>query len=194
MGYTVFIRDRIEPRYITRHGATSDEQILNLGTPPVRPGTFGQLIWSDTSDLYGADPTRRVELWTDPAGIHSWAEIIPACPGLLDSRRALIRAGGERRLGQLATPYMLHERETWHVQQREAEAWRATPNAAVIPMVTAMAANRGLTIDALVDKIMENVELFRTTSGQILGQQQALLDRIDAATDMDTLLSIAWEP
>jgi hypothetical protein len=191
MGFTVFVRDQITPRVIPVHGATCEETVPNPGVPPVRPATFVELIWEDLSDLYGDDPTKRSELWRDAAGVATYKEIVAACPGLLDSRRAPIRAEGDRRLAALATPYMDHERETWHVQQAEAEAWSADHTASV-PMITALAAGRGITVDVLVEKILANVNLFRSASGAILGQQQALLDRIAAATDIDALLAIAW--
>ena len=76
----------------------------------------------------------------------------------------------------MATPYTAAERETWATQQREARAWLAD-NSAAVPMITAMAAVRGLTLAEMTGEIMENVALFEAASGYILGKQQQLLDR-----------------
>ncbi|HEX9078095.1 MAG TPA: hypothetical protein VF795_00825 [Desulfuromonadaceae bacterium] len=158
---------------------------------PVRPPTFAQLIWSDTSDLYGADPTRRVELWRDVAGVATYREILAACPGLLPWMEGQIRAEGDRRLIALASPYGDRERETWPYQRAEALAWRAD-NTVPTPYCDAIAGGRGVSREVFIPKVLEVSDLFTQASTAILGQQQALIDRISAATDMDTLLAIAW--
>ncbi|OHD24775.1 MAG: hypothetical protein A2Y38_07805 [Spirochaetes bacterium GWB1_59_5] len=113
------------------------------------------------------------------------------------ARAAAIRAEGARRLAALAAPYGPAERETWDTQQREARAHRADP-AAPTPMLTAMAAGRGISLPELVDRVMGNVALFEAAAGAILGRQQALLDQlsaIDEATPdaVAMVATVAWE-
>lgn len=107
-----------------------------------------------------------------------------------------IRAEGSRRLAALAAPYLPAERETWPTQQAEARAWSIDP-AAPTPMLSAMAAARGITRADIVAKVLENVALFEAASGDILGQQQALLDALVAvdptAPDAVTMIgNIQW--
>lgn len=151
--------------------------------PPqvVRPASFRALIHTEG----------HVELWDDTEGTADDSAIFYSCPGLRDARAAIIRRVGNERLEALANPYMSNERLTWPIQQQEAEAWRSDPTA-LTPMLDAIAANRGTTKPELVELVMGNVELFRTMSGQILGQQQALLDRIYSVQTVDELLAVAW--
>jgi hypothetical protein len=58
-------------------------------------------------------------------------------------------------------------------------------------MISALAANRGITVADLVGKILGNVNLFRQASGQILGKQQALIDKGYGATTLEELLAVS---
>jgi len=77
----------------------------------------------------------------------------------------------------IAKPYGPEERETWKTQEEEALQFIAD-NSAPCVMIRAMAASRGITIELMVEKIMENAVLFRAASGQILGLQQKDLDQL----------------
>ena len=118
----------------------------------------------------------------------------PPPPTFEEARTAkdqAIRAEGNRRLNALARPYQLAERETWATQLSEAEAWTAD-NAAPTPMVDQIAAARGMDKATLVGLIIGNANLFRAESGRILGQQQALLDRLWAAQTIEEVEAVEW--
>ena len=169
-----------------------DDQ-LNPVPAPVYPPTYSRKIWATREmDHYSADPKRRAELWEDSEGVATYADIVAVFPQLPLYTEMAARNWGMKQLSALAAPYATPERETWHVQQREAEAWLAD-TAAPAPMITALATARGITIAELVEKIMGNVNQFRVLSGQILGKQQALIDRAYGADSIDGLLAIAAE-
>ena len=58
-------------------------------------------------------------------------------------------------------------------------------------MLTAQAAERGIPLADLVAKVMENVNV-KSLAGKILGQQQALLDKIYSEQSVEKLLAITW--
>jgi hypothetical protein len=190
MNYRIFTYPQVSPQYIVAHGAIGEETVLNPGgpvelppgTPVYKPGNY---------NIYAADSAQRTILYADPAGTATSAEIFNACPGCRNWRADQIRNEGSSRLSTLAGPYQGPERETWSIQMTEAEAWLINMQAPT-PLLTALAVNRGITIDALVGKVMENVQLFRAVSGVILGQQQALLDRIYTTQNITDLLAITW--
>lgn len=169
------------------------EDQLNPIPPAVYPASFGERIWYCRSmDHYSDDPKLRAELWEDPEGTATYPEILATFPELPRYVEIAARKWGSAQLDKLVSPYLGVERETWHVQQREAEAWQADP-AANVPMITALAAARGITVADLVSKIMENVNAFRVASGVILGKQQALIDQGYQASELATLLAITDE-
>jgi hypothetical protein len=189
-GYTVAVWQQIQPTYITVSRFGAEQIVLNRGTPPAR-----QLTWSkkicEARDPYSTDPLLRSEVWEDSAGTATSADLFAACPQIRKLKTDEIREAGAARLSAMANPYRSAERETWATQQREARTWLNDHNAAV-PMISAMAAERGLNLQEMVDKIMENVALFEAGSGQILGQQQRLLDQIAVETDFEVLEKLTW--
>jgi hypothetical protein len=86
-----------------------------------------------------------------------------------------IRSEASRQLLSLGAPYSPEERETWMIQESEARAYLAN-NTASCPMVTAMATARGITVELMVQKIIENSDAFKLAAGQILGLQQKNID------------------
>lgn len=189
MGYTIVQLPQITPQYIVVNGATGPESRLNPGAPVQRP--TGTLLYADISDRYGVDPGRRVELWDDPAGVATNSAIFTACPYLRDWREKQIRAEGEVRLAKVAAPYTKTERETWPYQRAEALAWSANPTA-LTPYCDAIAVGRGNPRDQFLRKVLDNSTLFTNASTALLGQQQALIDQVWAATTIDALLRVAW--
>jgi len=174
-----------EPVYTPHTYVTPPQQ-------PVYPETLIKPIWRTRGfDPYSPDPTQRTELWEDSSGIATWTEIRTALPDMLDARREAIRRAGATAITRIASPYLGPERESWHVQQSEAQALLLNPDA-VAPMVRTMALMRGITIEDMVAKIMENVNLFKTAVGYVLGQQQNLLEKIDNAQSYDDFNAVAW--
>lgn len=90
------------------------------------------------------------------------------------ARAAGIRAESARRMSLIAAPYSREERETWPVQIAEAEAYTADAQAAV-PMLTAIAAPRGLTVAQMAALVLSLRDAFKAATGAILAAQAALL-------------------
>lgn len=103
-----------------------------------------------------------------------------------------IRTAAARAMELLASPYLPQERESWDTQYKEATEWLAD-NSSSVPMITAMANNRGIPIAEMVAKVMENANLYRDTIGALLGKQQALLDGTAEATTVEEVKSIVWQ-
>ncbi|MDD5106062.1 MAG: hypothetical protein PHC49_10645 [Desulfuromonadaceae bacterium] len=205
MKLTIFVRELVTPKfYIVQvsdddmggtDGPTHPEHRQTPIPAPNYPSTFiRRVYYAREMDYYGSydNPYKRAELWEDSEGIATWPEILAAFPELIHCANGQIREVYSRQLAHIASPYYPTERETWHVQQREAETYLAD-NTAAVPMLTALASARGITVAALVDKIMGNVNLFRTVSGQILGQQQAKLDSVANLTCFEDIVALLLE-
>ena len=118
----------------------------------------------------------------------------PPPPTLEEARsikEAEIRTEGGRRLTALAAPYSATERETWDTQLREAEAFFVDP-AAPTPMMDGIAVSRGITRAEIAGLIVGNATVFRAEAGKILGQQQALLGQLWAASSHGEIQMLAW--
>lgn len=108
------------------------------------------------------------------------AEVAAAAPVRLEERRAqkiaAIRAHFGGLVDGLKADCAPYEVDTWPVQTAEFSAWTAN-SAAPTPYVAALAAARGITLAALMDKI--GIKVVGLASLQ--GVQQALEDAVKAA-------------
>jgi hypothetical protein len=163
----------------------------NINPAVEYPAGLVQCLYSERSGLYGVDPGKRVELWESTLGTATDNEIFSACPGLRDFVALRIRALVNETLLAIATPYQPAERETWPIQVTEAERWLADATAET-PMIDAICAGRNISKAVLIGYIMDNTTAFRAASGMILGQQQALLERIYSVTTVAELLAVKW--
>ncbi|MEX2630040.1 MAG: hypothetical protein WD341_08890 [Tistlia sp.] len=114
--------------------------------------------------------------------------IIDAAP-LLDrvgsaaaAKRRDIHAAAAARIEAVVETYPLHERESWDQQWQEAQALAADPEAEV-PLLTAIAAARVITVAAMAAKVTAKRGPFAAAAGAIIGSQQALEDSLQAALD-----------
>lgn len=80
-------------------------------------------------------------------------------------------------MAQVVKPYRAEERETWFTQLKEADEWLADHDADV-PMLSAMATARSITVAEMVAKVKGNDALFRQGVGTLLGMQQDELDAL----------------
>jgi hypothetical protein len=84
-GYTIIQRPQVTPKFILVYGVGKMESALNPGPAPVYPATVTTRICS-AKDLYSADSADRIEIWRDGAGTATAAEVMAACPTILDEK------------------------------------------------------------------------------------------------------------
>lgn len=188
--YSIYTAPQI-PEYITVNGPYGPEQWFNAEVPSY-PLSYGREICRPADySPYAADPARRTIVFDDNQGTATSPDLFAACPQIRAAKEREIRSGGSARLLALAAPYSAEERESWPQQKEEAQEFQLD-QLCNCPMIRNMATTRGIGVDLMASKILENADLFKTVAGQILGQQQKLLDRIEAETDFNGLLAISW--
>lgn len=138
---------------------------LETGQSFIRPGNY---LWIAYLEWIAAGGV------TEPFDSRSPDEIAAEEKAIAAKR---IRDDGAAKLAALGNPYSEEEQKTWDTQEAEALAWMAD-NSAKCPLITGMAVNRGIPISLMVQKILENAELFKDVSGKILGLQQKALDQL----------------
>ena len=187
-GYSIHTPPAV-PQWITVNGVAGPEQ--RLGNEPAPPPGYGREVCRpDNYNQYSIDATRRTRIYEDAYGVAKSIDLFAACPQIRQQRAKEIRTEGARRLEALP-PYAPAERDTWPQQQAEAVEYRKNA-ACPCAMIRQIATGRGITLESLVMKIEENIALYPAAAGAILGQQQRLLDRIDAEQDFEQLLRISW--
>lgn len=191
-GYTIHV-EQMQPELTLCTGPYGPELCLNTEEKPTaKPATYGaEVCRPENYSVFSADPARRTKVFRDSAGQATSAEIFAACPQIRKQKEKQIRAEGSRRLLALAQPYSSEERESWPQQKEEALEFQLN-QLCDCEMIRNMATARGISVDVMAEKILENATLFKAAAGQILGIQQRLLDLIYAADDYDSMQEVQW--
>ena len=98
------------------------------------------------------------------------------------AKLAEINAACDHILNDAVRTYPANEVLTFDQQTAEAKAYQASGHAGEAPLLSALAIGRGITLDDLVQRVMAKHQAFSILSGSVIGQRQALEDRLDACS------------
>lgn len=101
-----------------------------------------------------------------------------------------INAACDNILNSAVNTYPETEVLTFDQQTSEANAYIASKNAADAPLLSALAAGRGITLDDLVQRVIAKHDAFSQLSGYVIGQRQALEDRLDECKTVEDVEAI----
>ena len=105
------------------------------------------------------------------------------------AKLAEINAECQRMLESLTPTYPERELTTFDKQESEARAYAADATAST-PLLSALAAGRGIELADLVQRVIAKADAFTIASGFIIGQRQALENRLDAAQTVDDVQAV----
>ena len=163
----------------------------------------GKLCVPHPDDDTVPDEVRRqfAELWADvdayaeahPEMVTEEQPYVPPVPTLHEVKAAKlseINAAADRAIATLTATYPDRELATFDKQESEARAYAADATAST-PLLSALAQARGIPLDELVRRVLAKADAFAVASGSIIGQRQALEDRLDVCTTVEEVQSIA---
>lgn len=164
---------------------------------------IGKLCVPHPDDDTVPDEVRRqfAELWADvdayaeahPEMVTEEQPYVPPVPTLDEVKAAKLsetNAAADRALATLTATYPDRELATFDKQESEARAYAADATAST-PLLSALAQARGIPLDELVRRVLAKADAFAVASGSIIGQRQALEDRLDVCTTVEEVQSIA---
>lgn len=138
--------------------------------------------WAELQAQYEADPSQFEQL-VDPEPVPPTLEEAKA------AKLAEINAACQSTLEALTPTYPERELTTFDKQEAEARAYAADPTAST-PLLSALAQARGVPLDELARRVLVKADAFAVASGSIIGQRQALEDRLDACTTVEDVQGI----
>lgn len=138
-------------------------------------------------------PFEPLEADLVPLGVTLIPDPVPTPEELLAQAKAdklaEINAACQSTLEALTPTYPERELTTFDKQESEARACLADP-AASTPFLSALAAARGIELADLVQRVIAKADAFTSASGYIIGQRQALEDRLDAAETLEDVRAV----
>ena len=172
---------------------------------------YGQIIYRTADDSYvitkDGMPYHVYPCAAEFAGewdaVFAYAEAHPECvteeqpyvppvPTLEQTKAAKlseINAAADRAIATLTATYPDREISTFDKQESEARAYTADATAST-PLLSALATARGIPLPDLVERVLAKADAFAVASGSIIGQRQALEDRLDACTTLEEVQGI----
>ena len=183
------------------------ESLLNLDWTDESLGYHGFGWWPEQKSVpnYDAD-TQRLVGWTYKADAKR--KVVVATPVIEDLPADVAAANVQRKLDdmrqqklatvntrcdelltRLKAGYPDGEVVSWDQQVIEARALDVSPTA-VTPLLSAIAAQRGIDVNTLAVRVLEKATAYAVASGSIIGARQKLEDAIAAATTVEELSDI----
>jgi antitoxin component HigA of HigAB toxin-antitoxin module len=104
---------------------------------------------------------------------------------------AEIKAACEAELSALQASYPESEVLSWDKQEREARDYQADSMASV-PLITALAEARGVTVADLAGRIIQKADAYTATIGAVLGKRQKLEDQLNQMTSWEEMAMVSW--
>lgn len=172
---------------------------------------YGQIIHRTSDDSYVITKNGMpyhvypyaAEFAEEWDAVFAYAEVHPECvtaeqpyvppvPTLEQTKAAKlseINKAADAAIATLTATYPDREISTFDKQEAEARAYAADPTAST-PLLSALAQARGVPLDELVRRVLAKADAFAVASGSIIGQRQALEDRLDACTTLEDVQGI----
>ena len=159
--------------------------VLNMITPPAYDSWTHRLVEGTPEQRDG----KWYQTWVLEAVTHTAEEEAERLSDAKSAKLAEINAACQSTLEALTPTYPERELTTFDKQESEARAYLADATAST-PLLSALAAARGIELGDLVGRVITKADAFAGASGYIIGQRQALEDRLDAAQTMDDVRAI----
>lgn len=138
--------------------------------------------WADVDAYAKAHPDMVTEE-------QAYVPPVPTLEEVKTAKLSEINAAADRAIATLTATYPDREISTFDKQESEARAYAADPTAST-PLLSALAQARGIPLDELVRRVLAKADVFAVASGSIIGQRQALEDRLDACTTLEEVQGI----
>lgn len=107
------------------------------------------------------------------------------------AKLADINALCDQELDAFSRTYPNGEVQSWPQQVKEADALAADP-AASVPLLAAIAAERGITVEDLAGRVRVKMDAYAQLSGMLIGRRQAAEDQIGDAATLEEVGAVAW--
>lgn len=159
--------------------------VLNPTTPPAYDSWTHRLIEGTPEQRDG----KWWQTWVLEPVTHTPEEEAQRLAGVKFAKLSEINAVADRAIATLTATYPDREISTFDKQENEARAY-ASDAMSSTPFLSALAQARGISLADLVKRVLAKADAFAVASGSIIGQRQALEDRLDACMTLEEVQGI----
>ena len=158
---------------------------LNPTTPPTYDSWTHRLTEGTPEQREG----KWYQAWVLEPMTHTPEEEAERLADAKSTKLSEINTVTDATIAVLTETYPDREIATFDKQESEARAYAADATAST-PLLSALAEARGISLPDLVERVLAKADAFAVASGSIIGQRQALEDRLDACTTVEEVQGI----
>ena len=174
------------PSYLTEEIlAPFGYAVLNMITPPAYDSWTHRLTEGTPEQREG----KWYQTWVLESVTHTPEEEAERLADAKSTKLSEINTVTDAAIAVLTETYPDREIATFDKQESEARAYVADPMSST-PFLSALAVARGIPLSDLVRRVITKADAFAVASGSIIGQRQALDDRLDACTTVEEVQGI----
>lgn len=159
--------------------------VLNMITPPAYDSWTHRLVEGTPEQREG----KWYQTWVLESVTHTPEEEAERLAEAKSTKLSEINTVTDATIATLTATYPDRELATFDKQESEARAYAADATAST-PFLSALAVARGIPLSDLVRRVITKADDFAVASGSIIGQRQALEDRLDACTTVEDVQGI----
>lgn len=159
--------------------------VLNMITPPAYDWWTHRLVEGTPEQREG----KWYQTWVLESVTHTPEEEAERLAEAKSTKLSEINTVTDATIAVLTETYPDREIATFDKQESEARAYVADPMSST-PFLSALAVARGIPLSDLVRRVITKADDFAVASGSIIGQRQALEDRLDACTTVEEVEAI----
>lgn len=170
----------------------TDEILASFNYAIITPDPYPEYD-SWTHHLIEGTPEQRggkwYQTWVLEPVTHTPEEEAQRLAGVKFAKLSEINAVADMAIATLTATYPDREISTFDKQEDEARAY-ASDAMSSTPFLSALAQARGISLADLVKRVLAKADAFAVASGSIIGQRQALEDRLDACMTLEEVQGI----
>lgn len=159
--------------------------VLNMITPPAYDWWTHRLVEGTPEQREG----KWYQTWVLESVTHTPEEEAERLAEAKSTKLSEINTVTDATIAVLTETYPDREIATFDKQESEARAYAADAMTST-PFLSALAQARGISLADLVGRVLAKANAFAVASGSIIGQRQALEDRLDACTTVEEVQGI----
>lgn len=159
--------------------------VLNPTTPPTYDSWTHRLVEGTPEQREG----KWYQTWVLESVTHTPEEEAERLADAKSTKLSEINTVTDVTIAVLTETYPDREIATFDKQESEARAYVADPMSST-PFLSALAVARGIPLSDLVRRVITKADDFAVASGSIIGQRQALEDRLDACMTLEEVQGI----
>lgn len=154
--------------------------VLNMITPPAYDSWTHRLVEGTPEQREG----KWYQTWVLESVTHTPEEEAQRLAEAKSTKLSEINTVTDATIAVLTETYPDREIATFDKQESEARAYVADPMSST-PFLSALAVARGIPLSDLVRRVIAKADAFAVASGSIIGQRQALEDRLNACATLE---------